>query len=607
LCIFKKIIVSLRFILRGITEVNRVRKLAILNLLGRSLFEEKTYDDYHIKELLKVGVVCNPHSDYSVVYQYVCDKKFNPNATFYKTIEQVAGSIRLELLMDQLVHYHTTYGASRQVKPFIVNDNPIDIEKVIYIDTITEEQAITECQQMLYSGVALSQEAIENILLILDDRFDVNAIKNKEALCIICYKTLVYPNNAEDILRLLVYMATGKTMLIKDKATLAAIAASYVIIENNLTEKLSEVFYRFKDIFISFKNNPVNKHTVNRIRKLAKKHHKPFVPTFWSDVLSKQKELSEIKKRVAELTNFKKISILNAILAERHNNSSVKPFVIRNGSFWIKTETGNVIDKQKTAYHRDLYNILYDSLMESICMNRCEINLPEHLIVMAPTSEKNFMGEIPIYSYVELEDDAIIGINWREADGAQDLDISFFDSNGKKIGWDSRYYNASKTFIYSGDMTRANPQATEILYRKKRSDIVGIVKVAPYCFCKGFTDARYKVFFAIQQMTNVTKNYMVNPKNIIYQYDDMIGGGKSLGVFADNKFIFCNFIERHGRVSQRSVTDLQLHYLQHTHGHLLTLEEILTNAGFTITKSADCKLSKDTILRCFYKNKDAQD
>jgi len=576
--------------------MNKNQKLAILNLFNKALLEDKKQNDYYIKELLKFGVVCSPYADFEVVYQYIKEKKFNPNTTFYKAIEDVTSKTRFELFIDQILHYYSTYGTDFQGKPFIVNDTPIDISQTVFIDTVSAEEVIERCQNMLYSGIALSQETIENILIILENNFEINRIKNKEALCIICSGKEIYPQNAEDIIRVLVYKATSKTLLIKDKETLKRVSESSAVIPVELTEKLSEVFYRFKDIFISFKNNPLNKRTVNKIRKLARKNHKPFTPAFWSNVLSEQKDFSMIETKSEELNNFRKISILNAILQNIFNDTKIKPYVIRNGKLWIDTSVAN-IEESKSAYLKKVFDIIYHSLIKSIEKNKCEIHLPENLVVLAPTSEKNFMGEIPVYSYVELKNDAVIGINWRGKDGADDLDLSMIDCKGNKIGWNSDFYDKKKSFVYSGDMTTANPEATELLYRKEESDAEGIVKVNPY---RSKENAGYKVFFAQESISKLKGNYMVNPENIIYQYDDTISEEKILGVFADNKFIFCNFRLKNKRVSEQSITDLQLQYLKRIHGHLLTLEQILIDAGFTVTKSTDCFLSKDTVIKYLY-------
>jgi len=576
--------------------MNKNQKLAILNLFNKALLEDKKYNEYYINELLKFGVVCSPYTDFEVVYQYIKEKKFNPNTTFYKAIEDVTTKTRLELLIDQILHYYSTYGTDFQGKPFIVNDKPVDISQTVFIDTVSAKEVIERCQNMLYSGIALSQETIENILIILENNFEINRIKNKEALCVICAGKEIYPQNAEDIIRVLVYKATSKTLLIKDKETLKRVSESSAVIPIELTEKLSEVFYRFKDIFISFKNNPLNKRTVNKIRKLARKNHKPFTPAFWSNVLSEQKDFPMIEKKSEELNNFKKISILNAILQNIFNDTKIKPYVIRNGKLWIDTSVEN-IEENKSAYLKNVFGIIYQSLINSIKKNKCEISLPENLVVLAPTSEKNFMGEIPIYSYVNLKNDAVIGINWRGKDGAKDLDLSMIDSKGHKIGWNSHFYDEKKSFVYSGDMTSANPEATELLYRREESDVEGIVKVNPY---NSKENAKYKIFFAQESISKLQINYMVSPENIIYQYDDTISEEKILGVFADNKFIFCNFRLKNKRVSEQSITDLQLQYLKRIHGHLLTLEQILTDAGFTVTKSTDCILSKDTVIKYLY-------
>ena len=576
--------------------MNKTQKSAILNLFNKALLEDKKYDEYYINELLKYGVVCSQYSDFEVVYQYIKEKKFNPNATFYKTIEDVTEKTRLELFIDQILHYYSTYGTDFQGEPFIVNDTPIDISQTFFIDTISEKETIERCQNMLYSGIALSRETIENILTILENNFEINRIKNKEALCIICVKNEIYPQNAEDIVRVLLYKATDKSLLIKDKDTLKRISESTAIVPIESAEKLSEVFYRFKDIFISFKNNPLNKRTVNKIRKLARKNHQPFVPAFWSNALSEQKDLSTIDRKSEELNNFKKISILNAILQNIFNDTKIKPYAIRNGKLWIETAV-KPVDENKLSYLKKVFDIIYQSLIRSVSENKCEITLPENLVISAPTSEKNFMGEIPIYSYIELRNNAVIGINWRGKDGANDLDLSMIDNEGSKIGWNSDFYNEKKNFVYSGDMTSADPEATELLYRKNESDAEGIIKVNPY---NSKENAKYKVFFAQEPISELQKNYMVNPENIIYQYNDTISEEKILGVFADNKFIFCNFRLRKKRVSKQSITDLQLQYLKKIHGHLLTLEQILTDAGFTVIKTKDCVLSKDTVLKCLY-------
>ena len=113
--------------------MNKAQKLAILHLFNKALLEEKKYNEYYINELLRFGVVCSPYVDFEVVWQYIEKKKFNPNSTFYKTIEDVTSKTRLELFVDQIVHYYTTYGTDFQAKPFIVNDTPIELSQTFLL------------------------------------------------------------------------------------------------------------------------------------------------------------------------------------------------------------------------------------------------------------------------------------------------------------------------------------------------------------------------------------------------------------------------------------------------------------------------------------------
>jgi hypothetical protein len=125
-----------------------------------------------------------------------------------------------------------------------------------------------------------------------------------------------------------------------------------------------------------------------------------------------------------------------------------------------------------------------------------KVKLPDNINFMVPKSEKSFIGNLPIGSYIPLTDkNAIIGINWKQADGARDLDLSYVDIDDKKTGWNSDYTNDGNTIIYSGDMTLANPEATELLYAKEGKFLPGIVKVNLY---NGNDNSKFKFFVATE-------------------------------------------------------------------------------------------------------------
>jgi hypothetical protein len=75
---------------------------------------------------------------------------------------------------------------------------------------------------------------------------------------------------------------------------------------------------------------------------------------------------------------------------------------------------------------------------------------------------------------------------------------------------------------------------------------------------------------------------------------------KMLGVITDKKFILAHFRTGKGRVAYSSVTDLYTEYALKTLDCYVSLEKLLSDAGFEITdknpKIDLTELSKDTLI-----------
>jgi hypothetical protein len=597
--------------------LNIRQKKAILDLFKMAVVEE-TSSEINVKatkELLKLGYVCDANVDVVCVLEWAKEKNFNPNTTFYRTFEEVTSRTRFELFMDQILHYFTSYTLNMD-EPFIINDTPIDLKKmeVKFIKSITVEEAIERCQNMLYSGVALKQDTIEKILDIIGNNIDIDKVKNREAQAIIAVNQGVFPTDAESALRCLVYQATGKTLLIKDKKTIETLKRSDIIIPDFLLERFSKIFFRYKPLFLALKNK--NQYKINRMRRMATRNHEAFKSPFWTKVISIMNNPNEtidlalfeaINKRINELTTYKMIALYNLINIKLNSTLKYNMYIIRNGKMFVKDNT-NKPDLSPQAIQRllNLKCLLLKHIIKKVKENvgTNAVELPLNINLVCPTSEKSFMGEIPLYSWVDMDfEDAIIGVYWHEKDGARDLDISYIDKSGMKIGWNANYYDDKKMFVHSGDMTTAPNGATELIYKKNNGKALGSVRVNPYSFVytNDKESAKYKVFFAKENITKDNfKNYMVNPDNIVYQYDDVIEGEKMLGTFVENKFIFANVQTSVGRVSEAtSVNSAILDIFMQNHKYYLTLDSVLKKAGVNLHYSKDKILSKDDILKLF--------
>jgi len=271
-------------------------------------------------------------------------------------------------------------------------------------------------------------------------------------------KSGTFPNNAVEMVRYLVYLATDKTLLIKDKATIEKIKTSSLdisaLVNQYGIENLSTVFLRYKPLFLAFKKGK-NKVVINRLRKAAVKNHLPSTPGYFETILSSPKAVSMLESKLKELNNFKKIALLQTI-SIRLKGLNTRAFGIRNQKLYIK-QGGLVTDN---AYLKLVYAVIYADLISSLKAKACAIKIPDGINITLPTSEKSFIGNYPLGTSFDFSDaDNIVGINWKSSDGAHDLDLSLRDIEGNKYGWNAAYKNANNSIVYSGDMTSANPQA----------------------------------------------------------------------------------------------------------------------------------------------------
>ncbi len=511
-------------------------------------------------------------------------KPIDYNSTFYKEWSDVISKSRFDLFIDQMMHYASTYGTDYTGEPYIPNtgsDTP-DFTKLKVIAPITKEELFGKCSTMLYSGIALKEDTIVDILAILKDigcDIELGRVRNKEAKMHL-YKMLnLVPDSAEEMVRYLVFLCTDKTMVIKDKATFTAIRASRVEVTDKINlfgiEKLAAVFYRYKTLFIAMRNSKSNKVCINRLRKLAKTHHEPHTGGFFERILQDPSLLAGLPQMLSKLNNFKKITLLQTINI-RAKELSIRPFVVRNQKLYMKEEKTTTKD-----YYADVYVAIYNSLIESLKAKACKVKLSDVVNLTLPTSEKSFIGNLPLGTQFLIgEEDAIVGINWRAVDGANDIDLKYIDIDGGQVGWNASYYDSGKNVVYSGDLTSANPEATELLYASKGFK-PGIVKVNLF---NGAPDSKFTVFVAKEKITSMQRGYMVDPNHILFQTQLALTSKEmSLGIITEGKFTLASFRTGSKRVAGDSITNKYTEYVLKTMDCYLDMRTVLTDAGFTIT------------------------
>lgn len=592
---------------------------------------------------MQVGYIVHPKACNLATQQFIRSISGNVNSTFYQTWEDVTSKTRFELFIDQLIHYVTTYGANfaQEGNGYVPNATPVG---PVYISLFkdykvimpcTEEDVYNRCMDMLTSGIAMKQDTIETVVdyvveyvtvngLLKSGEFDIDVIANREALTLLCDELGIAPNKKFDLFRYIMYKTTGSTLIIKNKATINAIIRSTTQFDfNTLSKKqlisLSSIFYRFKPLFLAFKktykantyySTPVtsrNASVINKIRRMAPKYHTPLEESVISTMLGKVYDSTVLIETATQMNTFQIIRLMNTIIERLNHTDEKVMYIIRNGKMFVKDSKSY---SGMIMYYVTVFNILKNELVSRLSEKATYVKYPKNMVLACPTSEKNFVGDLPFGTYMDLQNaDSFVGIYWREEWGTHDFDLSVLSLDGNKIGWNADYHSNNQDIIYSGDMTSARPEAAEtMLFKKGAQD--GLVIVNRY---NGRDGSKFRFFGGVEPNMNLKRNYMVDPNFIKFSADVVSDTTQqTLGLLNMGRFYVMALGSGNSIVSvQKGSTQNERYNASVLKAKsYLKLKDVLTTAGFIDVDSVEelpedaqildlTQISRDTLINLF--------
>jgi len=579
-----------------------------------------------MSEALGRGYIIHPELLNRDVDVFIAMQPKDINSTFYKRWQDVVEKDRFTLFLDQVLHYAGTYGSgfTQQGNGYVPNDgaDAPDFSEYTVIAPIAEKELYRRCLSVLQSGVALKSLTVKALCSAVTDYlaahpltpFEIESIRNREALSILCKALGRRPSTPTGLLRYILYETTGLTLLIQSDEMVHRIqdnpdAFDFGQLGQTELDGLASIFYRFKKLFLAFRTHAcfdnarnalvpkasANRPVINRLRRAAVRLHVPMQPGFWESLLAGDASAEEIRSRLDDVSNFKLVTLLQAI----HERLQSEPgdrtmYPIRNGSVWFRElpERG-----KRQDYLRMLESILHERLVWNLSAKACSVRFPSGLTLTCPASEKNFIGNLPFGSSYPVTEHNFIGIYWREEWGTDDFDISFVDWTGCKTGWNEEY-NTGDT-VYSGDMTSARPEASELIYCGGHCPD-GTVYVNRY---SGAPGSRFRFFFGQQDIAGLKENYMVDPNSILIQ-EELVSERreKMVAVICGGRIRLCDFGAGGGQVSQGEDAGQKEAVLERKARSFLPLRDILLEAGFTESENPELDLRdlrKDTLLALF--------
>ena len=554
----------------------------VFEIFGKVLISNKPKVNYvEINNIaIKHGFLVPKELCYEWLELLLADLPENYNSTFYKSWKSIVEKSRLELLLDQMIHYASTYGTNYQGETWVPEElKSIDFprQELKILEGITYDELIPKVQSIAYGNVAVKEDTIQ-FLEMFKNELDIDKIKIRQLKYRLIDENYQF-KDGQECLNYILYHYFQISLLIKNNEVLSMIRSNYYstnqyskidkIIKTN--EKiLSSVFLRNKDVFLTIKSLSKSLHNpINRLRKLAKTNHKP-ITNWWL----KLDQLTSARR----IEMFNNTSLYKLVQVYNAYNNPTGFYIIRNGNGWYKD---SYTKKHPAIVTHELLHAI-SGRIKKLAAGR-KFYLPKGIDLAMPMSEKNFIGDIPIGSTIDCADNnTMVGIYWRNEWGVHDLDLHAKTTTGIEIGWNRSYYDNGQNIVFSGDMTNADPEATEIIWFKKEPEDC-IVSVNEY---NGNSKYKLRFFVAQEKATKFERSYMVNPNSVIYDTEMEIENKPqlTLGFIKDSKFVFHSCSVGKGRVPSGIERNILEHLVQMNY---LKIKDIFELAGVEIVDSPD--------------------
>lgn len=543
------------------------------------------------------------------------------NKTFHKSWRKVRDASLEQLVVEQVIHYFTTYGFEsmgfyNEDSVYVPNER-LELEAkggvtFLVLKGITKDEVADRVQKILESGIALSDSDLDDLVDVVQHasvHVDLDKCANREMRVRLWDMLGETPKDPVEYLRLQVYRVTESTMLIKSPEVIKDISDR--VRKNVFTayekayglEGLASIFYRFKPLFLAFKNGK-SANTVNRIRKLANKHHKPMPEDYLGATVKHLRDETFDRKLFAAALSkanvFRKIKLLQALRFYANEAASGVIYSVRNGKAFV-SQTTPVEGAGEPGV------ILLNSLGEDLqYLKGKSVYVPAGLV--APTSGKMFYGDLPVGSSFTTEDSLVVGVSWHDVKSYRvDLDLSALSLVGK-IGWDGGYRNAD--FLWSGDITAAPNGATEaLLVRKNVEDGIYLFNLNYYNGWGDAPEVPYKMFVTEEsEFKRIDGNAAMSQDNMLFWADSSIDAKrshKSIGVLKVNDgvktfYAFESKIGRGASARNDGRSNNMISYYSVYLDSLVQMDKLLGSAGAKLVddpKDADIDLSLPSLTK----------
>ena len=605
---------------------------ATLRLFSAIQTTRKTPTSYNadmLKHMLANGYLVEPVVEIDMSYLRILDAMIGVggaklNQTFHKSWEKVATASIQQLIVEQMLHYFTTYGLESignydgrfVYVPTETLDVPglTDSMPIMVIRVLKKYEILERIIALDNSGIALSRQTLTDIMTIVkanEYKSDwVEGIKNRELAGLLAEYYNLPPTEPEAWLRYVLAKLIKSPMIIKDKKTLESITkANGGTLDELLKtapENLGEIFLRHKPIFLAMKKISRNKHFFNQLRKAAVYQHKPvfdYMNSITAQIKAGKFDLKKLEQRLPEYSIWRKIRLAYA-LRLRLEYLGTALYRVRNGKGWITDKKDYLpLDTLRAAFDAVILSIASQLNVEGM-----RIYIPAGVNYALPSSEKQFVGNLPgNTSFTIPRNDLVVGVHWYD-NGIDRVDLDLALLARTKIGWNGYYRHNG--ILFSGDMTSAPDGAAEAFYFPSMTNETYLMTLN-WFNKSGERVERASIFAAQGKSGFKSQGYMVDQNKLLFSQPlDVSEKQNIVGlVRADEKNVTLQIL---ATSVGKSISSAPGGQLEKVRAHMISaanatisLNEILELAGAVMVDEPDAEclnlspesLTKDTIIK----------
>jgi hypothetical protein len=196
------------------------------------------------------------------------------------------------------------------------------------------------------------------------------------------------------------------------------------------------------------------------------------------------------------------------------NDPEYSLYNIRNGKNFVKP---NNKKSYKLKKKKKVYSLLSEHISSKIDQSK-KFYIPDGVQYALPTSEKQFVGEVPNFSTIEVKPDdrdLLIGVYWKNPTGTGhvDYDLSSQGIDGTKVGWNSGWKGGG--LVYSGDVTNAPKGAAEWMVVRNGLDKAYQIVNNLYSSSEELPEFTIMVGYG-SRYSSEYKNYFINPDDLLF-------------------------------------------------------------------------------------------